>query len=114
MNEHVILIEKVRSTENLCQDLSVISDTSFRNTAKGSVRITSNPKASPIIITTPRPIQYSSNKAIPCNYGSDFYYHGVKKELLTIKDEVTGVIDPDIDNIARSSKVTRSERVFPP
>ena len=65
MNEHVILIEKVLSTENLCQDLSFISGTPFRITSKGPLRITANPKAAPLIITTPRPIPYSLEKAIP-------------------------------------------------
>ena len=68
MNEHIILIEKVPSTNNLCQDLFVISCTPFRIPSKGPIRITANPKAAPLIITMPGPILYSSDKAIPWHY----------------------------------------------
>jgi hypothetical protein len=44
------------------------------------------PREEPLIVTSPRPIPYSSNKAIPWNYGAEVYYHGVKQEPLTIED----------------------------
>ena len=53
-----------------------------------TIRITSTdpaPRVAPLIITSPRPIPYSSNKAIPWNYGAVVYYHGVKQEPLTIE-----------------------------
>ena len=65
MDEHIILIEKVSYAENLCQDFAVVSGTPFRITSKGHVRITANLKSFPLIITTPGPIPYSSEKAIP-------------------------------------------------
>ena len=46
-------------------DLYVISGTPFRIPSKGPIRITNNPKAAPLVITTPEPIPYSSKKAIP-------------------------------------------------
>ena len=78
MENHIILIEKVPPAKNLCQDLSVISGPKVRITSKGPVRIIANPKVAPLIITTPRHIPYSSDKAIPLNYGSNIYYQGVK------------------------------------
>ena len=48
------------------------------------------------------------------NYGADVYYHGFKQEPLTTENEGTEVTDPTVDNIARTSKVTRSGRVFSP
>ena len=100
--------------KNPFQDLSVISGTPIKITSKGHVRITANPKVAPLIITTHGPIPYSSDKDIPWNYGSNVYYHGVKQELPITKNEGTKVVDPDINNIARTSKVTRSGRVFSP
>ena len=72
------------------------------------------PRVAPLIITSPRPIPYSSNKAIPWNYGAEVYYNGVKKKPLTIEDVTVEASDPDIDNIVGSRKVTRTGRVFSP
>ena len=68
----------------------------------------------PLIITSPRPIPYSSDKDIPWNYGAEVYYHGVKKDPLIIKDLTVEATITDIDNITGSSKVTRTGRVFSP
>src|ERR1051325_5288489 len=72
------------------------------------------PRVAPLIITSPRPVPYSSDKAIPWNYGAEVYYHGVKQDLLTIEDLTVEATIPDIDNITGSSKVTRTRRVFSP
>src|ERR1051325_6343721 len=72
------------------------------------------PRVAPLIITSPRPVLYSSDKAIPWNYGSDVYYHGVKQDPLTIEDLTVEATILDIDNITGSSKVTRTGRVFSP
>ena len=114
MDNHIIMVEKVPSVENLFQDLAVISDTSIRITSKSPVRITSQPKVAPLIITTPGPIPYSQDKVIPWNNGSSVYYHGVKQELPTTEYEGTEVVYPDIDNIVGTRKVTRRGRVFSP
>ena len=60
----------------------------------------------------PGPIPYSSDKAVPWNYGADVYYHGVKKDPLAAEDQVSENIDPDIGNIVGTSKIIRSGRVF--
>ena len=57
------------------------------------------------------PIQYSSEKVIPWNYGSGVYFHSVKQEL---SDEDNEEVDPSIVNIAGTSKITRSGRIFSP
>src|ERR1051325_11720761 len=72
------------------------------------------PRVAPLIITSLRPIPYSSDTAIPWNYGSEVYYHGVKQDPLTIEDLTVETNIPDIDNITGSSKVTRTGRVFSP
>ena len=119
MENHMILVEKTTSVENLFQDLeleevSILSGTLIRITSKGPVRITSKPKVAPLIITSPGLIPYSSDKAIPWNYGSDVYYHRVKQELSTTEYEGTEVTEPDIDTIAGTSKVTRRRKVVSP
>ena len=94
MDNHIILVEKTPFMENLFQDLeledvSVIYRTSIRITAKGPVKIKVEPVVTPLIITAPRPIPYSSDKAIHWNYEADVYYHGVKQEPLAVEDENT-------------------------
>ena len=91
-----------------------ISDNPPRVSSKRPVRITSTPKVAPLIITFLGPIPYSSDKAIPWNYGDDVYYHGVKQDLLAIKNEVTEDTNPNINNIVTTSQITKSGRVFSP
>ena len=62
MENHIILIEKVPSAENPCQDFSIIFGTPVRIISKGPIRITANRKAALLIITTSEPIPYSSKK----------------------------------------------------
>ena len=80
-----ILFEKIPSMKSLCEDercedVSIITiyDNTPRVSSGRPVRITSTPKVAPLIITFPGPIPYSSDKAVPWNYGADVYYHGVK------------------------------------
>ena len=49
------------------EDVSVVTNSKapVRITSKGPVKITAEPRVAPLIITTPGPIPYSSNKAIP-------------------------------------------------
>ena len=63
-------------------DVSIvtISANSSRVSTKRPVRITSAPKAAPLIITMPGPVPYTSDKTIPWNYGGDVYYHGIKQD----------------------------------
>ena len=58
----------------------------------------------------PGPIPYKSNKMIPWNYGGEIFYHGIKQieSVQENSDDET----PDIGNIAGTSKITRSERIF--
>ena len=62
----------------------------------------------------PGPIPYSSDKAVPGNYGADVYYYGVKQDQLAIKDEVARDTDPNVGNITWTNKITRSGRIFSP
>ena len=65
-----------------------------------------------LIITSPRLVPYSSDKVIPWNYGVEVYYYGVKQEPLAIEDSTVEAASHDVNNITRSSKVTRTRRVF--
>ena len=123
MDNHTILFEKTPPMESLVEslaqelkleDVSVVtnSKTPVRITSKGPVKITAKPRVAPLIITTPGPIPYSSDKDIPWNYGADVYIHGVKQEPLT--GETAEVTNPDVVNIVGTSKVTRSGRIFSP
>ena len=70
--------------------------------SKGPIRISNESTISPLIITSPRPIPYSSDKAVPWNYGAEVYYHGIKQDSWINKDKV------GVTNIVGSSKVTRT------
>ena len=111
-----ILFKKVPLARNSCEDVSIITifDNPPRVSTKRPVRITYVPKFSPLIITMSGPIPYSSDKVVPWNYGAGVYYHGVKQDLLAIEDKVAEGTDPDVDNIVRTSKITRSGSVFSP
>lgn len=137
MDNYTILFERTPSVESMCEhltrgkkfeDVDMVDKVPVKITSKGPVKITSKGpikitaeglvktvaevRVPPMIITTPGPIPYTSDKAIPWNYGSDVYIHGVKQEPLTD----TPVTDDnlDVDNIAGSSKITRSGRIFSP
>ena len=71
----------------------------------------------PLIITSPRSIPYSSNKAIPWNYGVEVYYHGVNQEPLTIEDiaaEATTAMPIRIPTIEPVPKARGKEPVTHP
>ncbi|XP_058774379.1 uncharacterized protein LOC131648660 [Vicia villosa] len=110
MDHCTIMFEKIPSVESLCEgfscglnieDVSVISKTPLRIPTKGPIKITTEPRVARLIITKPGPIPYSSDKAVPWNYGADVYINGVKQEPLT--DKVVEVTNPDVDNIAGTS-----------
>ena len=86
MDSHEILLEKTplaKSLINECEDLSIItiSNKPLRITSKGPIRISNEPIVAPLIITNPGPIPYSSNKAVPWNYGAEVFYHGIKTDF---------------------------------
>ena len=81
----------------------------MRITSKGPIRILAAPRVAPLIITTPGPVPYSSEKDVLWNYRAEVYYHGVTQEPWIIEDE-----EPEITNIARTSKTTRTGRIFSP
>ncbi|XP_058774509.1 uncharacterized protein LOC131648805 [Vicia villosa] len=113
------MFENIPSVESLCEgfsrglkieDMSVISKAPLRIPTKGPIKITAEPRVARLIITKPGPIPYSFDKAVPWNYGADVYTNGVKQQPLTNK--VVEVTNPDVDNNAGTSKVTRSGRIF--
>ena len=109
-----ILFEKTSVSTISYNDVSIV--TIFANPSRVStkrpVRITSVPKVALLIITMPGPIPYLSDKTVPWNYGGDVYYHNVKQDWLADKDSIFEKADPDIGNIAGTSKITQSGRVF--
>ena len=73
-------------------------------------------RAPPLMITVPGPMLYTSEKAIPCHYGADVYYHGVKQEVSTRLSEEERAEDnkEEVHNFSGVGRMTRSGRVFGP
>ena len=116
MTSKEILFEKLPLITSSYRDVSIItiSDNPPRVSTKRPVRITSVLKVTPLIITIPGPISYSSDETVPWNYGGDVYYHGVKQDWLADEDSIFEKADPDINNIVGTIKITQSGRVFSP
>lgn len=70
-------------------------------------------RPTPLTITLPGPIPYSSEKVAPWHYGSDVYYHGVKQEEKPSKEKPYVDDSLNVDNLAGTGRITISGRVFP-
>ncbi|XP_058741755.1 uncharacterized protein LOC131614145 [Vicia villosa] len=65
-------------------------------------------RAPPLVITLPGPVPYTSEKAIPWNYGGEVFYQGAKYEIkMPVEKE-------DVDNVVGVGRMTRSGRIFNP
>ncbi|XP_058768767.1 uncharacterized protein LOC131642543 [Vicia villosa] len=65
-------------------------------------------RAPPLVITLPVPIPYTSERAIPWNYGGEVFYQGAKYEIkMPVEKE-------DVDNVVGIGRMTRSGRIFNP
>ncbi|XP_058774480.1 uncharacterized protein LOC131648768 [Vicia villosa] len=65
-------------------------------------------RAPPLVITSPGPVPYTSEKAIPWNYGGEVFYQGAKYEIkMPVEKE-------DVDNVVGIGRMTRSGRIFNP
>ncbi|XP_058757655.1 uncharacterized protein LOC131630928 [Vicia villosa] len=65
-------------------------------------------RAPPLVITSPGPVPYTSEKAIPWNYGGEVFYQGAKYEIkVPVEKE-------DVDNVVGIGRMTRSGRIFNP
>lgn len=67
-----------------------------------------------LIITVPGPIPYSSEKAVPWHYGSEVYYHGIRKENEESSKEPIENDNANVDNFVGVGRMTRSGRVLGP
>ena len=114
IDSHEIMFEKTPSMKSFpesipqemrLEDVSIItiSNTPIRITSKGPIRIHAELRVAPLIITTPGPVPYSSDKVVPWNYGAEVYYQGVKQEPWITENK-----DPETTNIFGTSKVTRT------
>ncbi|XP_058752437.1 uncharacterized protein LOC131625607 [Vicia villosa] len=65
-------------------------------------------RAPPLVITLPGPIPYTSEKAIPWNYGGEVFYQGAKYEIKAPVEK------EDVDNVVGIGRMTRSGRIFNP
>ena len=67
MDDKEILLEKTPVSTIAYKDVSIITISANppRVSTKRPVRITSVPKVTPLIITMPGPIPYSSDKTVP-------------------------------------------------
>ena len=116
MDDREILFEKNPVPSIYCKDVSIITISANPSgvSTKRPVRITSVLKVTPLIITMPGSIPYSSDKTVPWNYVGDVYYHDVKQDWLADEDQVSEKVDPDVGNIVGTNKLTRSGRLFSP
>ena len=62
----------------------------------------------------PGPVPYVSDKTVSWNYEGDIYYHGIKQDWPASEEINSEEEDSDISNIAGTSKITRSGRIFSP
>ena len=62
----------------------------------------------------PGPVPYVSDKTVSWNYGGDIYYHGIKQDWPAAEEINSEEEYSDISNIARTSKITWSGRIFSP
>ncbi|XP_058746081.1 uncharacterized protein LOC131618951 [Vicia villosa] len=65
-------------------------------------------RAPPLVITLPGPVPYTSEKAIPWNYGGEVFYQGAKYEIKIPAGK------EDVDNVVGIGRMTRSGRIFNP
>ncbi|XP_058756794.1 uncharacterized protein LOC131630013 [Vicia villosa] len=65
-------------------------------------------RAPPLVITSPGPVPYTSEKAIPWNYGGEVFYQGAKYEIKAPVEK------EDVDNVVGIGRMTRSGRIFNP
>ena len=71
-------------------------------------------RPTPLTITLPGPIPYSSENVVPWHYGSDVYYHGVKQEGKLSEDKPSENTSLNVDNFASAGRITISGRVYSP
>ncbi|XP_058762353.1 uncharacterized protein LOC131635725 [Vicia villosa] len=65
-------------------------------------------RAPPLVITLPGPVPYTSERAIPWNYGTKVFYQGAKYEIKSPVEK------EDVDNVVVIGRMTRSGRIFNP
>ncbi|XP_058775062.1 uncharacterized protein LOC131649314 [Vicia villosa] len=65
-------------------------------------------RAPPLVITLPGPVPYTSERAIPWNYGGEVFYQGAKYEVKAPVEK------EDVDNVVGIGRMTRSGRIFNP
>ncbi|XP_058726057.1 uncharacterized protein LOC131597370 [Vicia villosa] len=65
-------------------------------------------RAPPLVITLLGPVPYTSERAIPWNYGAEVFYQGAKYEIKSPVEK------EDVDNVVGIGRMTRSGRVFNP
>lgn len=68
-------------------------------------------KTVPLTITVPGPVPYLSEKVVPWHYGSDVFYHGVKK-VDPPKEGPSGDENLNVESFTSVGRLTRSGRVY--
>src|SRR3954468_8030524 len=121
MDRRIIMFERLPSMDVLCEafangmrieDASVISSLPFKISAKAPFKISATLKVASVVIASPTPFPYSSDKAVPWGYDTNVYVHGIKQGTST--EETAKLTTPTVGNIVGTSKITRSGRIFSP
>src|SRR4051812_21107844 len=69
----------------------------IQNLCQGSFKNFCYTQMASVIIASPTPFPYSSDKAVPWGYDTNVYVHGVKQDTLT--EEAMNFTTPTVDNI---------------
>src|SRR3954464_12998735 len=121
MDRRIIMFERLPSMDMLgkvfangirMEDVSVISSLPFKISTKAPFKLSATLKVASVVIARPTPFPYSSDKAVPWGYDTNVYIHGVKQDPST-KEDAT-LTTSAVSNIAGTSKITRSGRIFSP
>lgn len=70
------------------------------------VNIPALARPTPLTITLPGHILYSSDKVVPWHYGSDVYYHGVKQEEKLYEEKSCVDDSLNVDNLIGTGIIT--------
>ncbi|XP_058746156.1 uncharacterized protein LOC131619029 [Vicia villosa] len=102
INSGYLQFERVRRPERVENEINVAS------IPYTPAKIPIPARAPPLVITLPGPVPYTSERAIPWNYGGEVFYQGAKYEIkMPVEKE-------DVDNVVGIGRMTRSGRIFNP
>ena len=89
-------------------EVNVITIPVKQKASRVPVTILVHAKKSPLLITTPGPVPYISDKAVPWNYGGELYYQGKKVTTQRFEKDKSEEEKPSVLDIVNESRITHS------